>query len=726
MGIIQFNCSFFSFLEAKILKKTLLASALMLAFASSANAYEVISNQYVENATEVTKNLTTNAKERVLGGSFLKANATELESNLEVTGGSFNMIVGGHYANKQGEISASGASTSLTIAGSDVYAKQVVGGSVGSGNHNFVTTTTETNLTIKDGEFGLATPNTNCPEDFVVAGDLLKWSTFDEGNSRKGNGTSTVGTANLTISGGTFESVIIGGSAAAHNYDSKGQFTTTVETSNVTITGGEFNKPIVAGGLAFGSDTKSTVGTANLSITGVTVSDVYSGGIYGQYTGATNQEATVGSANIEIKNATIGNFYGNALKWELFGGNAPFSEKFTSLTDEVVSTKLSLTNVNAQTVQVMKGEVNLRAEDGKQTKITEALTVDPASVTVSLTTDGATNDKYAGDISKAIVINGWDYRTAEEVKMEEGLVMGEVTMVDGKLVEKTNRVQLATLDMASALPVAMGRILMNDVRKRLGDIRSAEGTHGVWARYDGGEMSGDNNFESKFHTIQVGIDTVPTPDSGRFGVAFSYTKGDSEFGRGESDMDAFSLAAYGTWIADNGMFADVIGRMATIDNDLTIDNSIGAKMDNVLLSLSGEIGWRFNTTETFYLEPQAELTYTYVNSDRFTLNTVEYDVDATDSLIGRIGFAAGLKCPDNFGDVYVRASAVHEFLGDSAVQAAAAKPVELDGEDTWVEFGIGANFNINKNTYVYADIERTEGAKLEEDWRANVGVRFAF
>lgn len=95
-------------------------------------------------------------------------------------------------------------------------------------------------------------------------------------------------------------------------------------------------------------------------------------------------------------------------------------------------------------------------------------------------------------------------------------------------------------------------------------------------------------------------------------------------------------------------------------------------------------------------------------------------------LIGRIGFAAGLKCPDNFGDVYVRASAVHEFLGDSAVQAAAAKPVELDGEDTWVEFGIGANFNINKNTYVYADIERTEGAKLEEDWRANVGVRFAF
>ena len=51
---------------------------------------------------------------------------------------------------------------------------------------------------------------------------------------------------------------------------------------------------------------------------------------------------------------------------------------------------------------------------------------------------------------------------------------------------------------------------------------------------------------------------------------------------------------------------------------------------------------------------------------------------------------------------------------------------EIDDKDTQVEYGIGANFNINKSTYVYADIERTEGGKLEENWRANVGVRFAF
>ena len=49
-----------------------------------------------------------------------------------------------------------------------------------------------------------------------------------------------------------------------------------------------------------------------------------------------------------------------------------------------------------------------------------------------------------------------------------------------------------------------------------------------------------------------------------------------------------------------------------------------------------------------------------------------------------------------------------------------------DGEDTWVEFGLGGNFNISKSTYVWADVERTSGATLDEDWRATLGVRYSW
>lgn len=79
--------------------------------------------------------------------------------------------------------------------------------------------------------------------------------------------------------------------------------------------------------------------------------------------------------------------------------------------------------------------------------------------------------------------------------------------------------------------------------------------------------------------------------------------------------------------------------------------------------------------------------------------------------------------------MYVRASAVHEFLGDSKITGTnlgQTDSYEIDGQDTWVEYGIGANFNMTNNTYVWADVERTTGGALDEDWRATVGVRYAF
>lgn len=345
---------------------------------------------------------------------------------------------------------------------------------------------------------------------------------------------------------------------------------------------------------------------------------------------------------------------------------------------------------------------------------------------------GSDPSKLLGDENAIVKINGSNEGIV--VTMDEGLVNGaynglvdENGTIQGEY--NVNSVQDATLDLTVSLPLTITRALTNDVRKRLGDIRSAQGTHGVWARYDGGKMSDDSGeFDHKFNTVQIGIDTVPTRDSARFGVAFSYTQGDTDFGRGSSDMDAFSLAAYGTWIADNGLFADVIGRIATVKNDMTVGQYKG-KTDNTLLSLSGELGWRYDVTNMLYVEPQAELTYTYIDGDKFKLGYADYETDSADSLVGRAGFALGIKCPNNKGDAYVRVSAVHEFLGDSMVTASAGNTIntaEFDGKDTWVEYGIGATYNVTPNTYIWADIERTSGAVVDEDVRGTVGVRFSF
>ena len=354
---------------------------------------------------------------------------------------------------------------------------------------------------------------------------------------------------------------------------------------------------------------------------------------------------------------------------------------------------------------------------------------------MTLSADGAFNDATGGDVdalAEAVQVNGKPFEVeGATVKLDEGTVMGAVSVgSDGAVVTQVNKKTEALAEQVTLAPQMIQRIMMNDVRKRMGDLRAAEGTHGVWARYNGGQMAG-SGMEADFNMVQVGIDTVPVVDAPRFGVAFSYaqTEADETNGLATTDMDAFSLAFYGTKMYDNGMFVDVIGRMATMDTEMTVQGN-KAEMDNVALSLSGELGWRFDVTDQFFFEPSVEATYTYTNADTFKMGQGTYELESVDSLVGRAGFAAGFKCPANKGDVYVRAAVVHEFMGDSTmnskINGRSATPVESDGEDTYFEYAVGAQFNVNKNTYVYADVERTEGANVDEDWRANVGVRFAF
>ena len=409
-----------------------------------------------------------------------------------------------------------------------------------------------------------------------------------------------------------------------------------------------------------------------------------------------------------------------------------------SISDGVVNLTGSDIDVTVENM-TGSGTVNLAVAGGKAGKFIVDSATD-ASLDVNLMDADLkkelSSDEINAEQAKALLKNvGYDengkpiVETKTEVK--EGMVnsgfgvnsKGETTTASA------NTLMQASLELTSAAPLALNRIMMNDVRKRLGDIRTSNGTHGAWARYDGGKLSGDGGLENDFHTIQVGIDTVPTADAPRMGVAFSYTDSDAEYARGSADMKAYSLAMYSTWMGDNGQFFDLIGRMGTADTDMVVDGQHKGSMDNVALSMSGEFGWRFDVTDSIYVEPQVEATYTYVNEDSLSLSTANYDVDAVHSLLGRIGFAAGMKCPSDFGNVYVRASAVHEFLGDSkitGVNAGNTNVYEIDGKDTWFEYGIGANFNITKSTYMWADVERTTGGALDEDWRATVGVRYAW
>lgn len=523
----------------------------------------------------------------------------------------------------------------------------------------------------------------------------------------KGSSSSSV-----SISNTNFDAAIIGGNVSsiyASSVDNDSHKHTRIgSTGAITINiakGSSVNGSIIAGSVISGKNTgvdNSSAAKATVNVYGEVLGDVVLGGAV--VNGDENAVApTTGEATIYVGEGAV-------IETIVAGDRKQDGATETSVAnDSAKSIVFSSQNVSVDAIDTVGDK------EGKNVKIVGTDTF---------------NDSFASAedaVAWMQSINGME--DGQAFTLQEGLVNDAVVVTPEGVQYKKNALMQDALDLAVAAPAQITRILTNDVRKRLGDLRSAQGVYGVWARYDGGKMSDDSDFEVDFNTIQVGFDTQPTPDAVRYGVAFSYTKGDTDLGRGEADMDAYSLAVYGTKFFDNGMFFDVIGRLATVDSDLEVTSAIQGNLDNRVLSLSGEFGWRFDVTKQLYVEPQVEVTYTYIDGESFTLGNATYEQDTTNSFVGRLGMAAGFKCPKDMGDVYLRASVLHEFAGDAEINAhngIASNVASVDGKDTWFEFGLGANFNVNKNAYVYADVERSAGAELDTDWRATVGVRYSF
>ena len=610
--------------------------------------------------------------------------------------------------------------------------------------------------------------------DFVIGGNMIS------GNSSQNGSWAKLGDSYVEIRKGVeVTDKVIGGNYIQYfgNAELTGSSTVVIDGASVanTVVGGHFVEYTFPGTLTPGPEGStaprqalSKAGTTSTVIVknGSTVNDVVGGGFI--HRGGSNDteillQSEASNVKVVVEDSTVkGNVIGGGMVNTSTGvGSVDVKESISveiknSNVDGIITTdsldvsdsnnvvaldtsakadnvSMKLTNVGGESnVIANKGSVELRAEDAGITSIGHFDVSDDVNVT--LTANGKANDLAGGDVSQLIKVEKGSFDA--KVNLEEGLVMGAISgdVIDGKLneatvTEKTNSVMGSTLELASNMPLIMTRILTNDVRKRMGDLRASEGTSGSWARYDGGKLSSENGLDTDFHTIQVGIDTVPTPNSARFGLAFSYTDGKAENVRTQSDLSAFSLAGYATWMAANGLFVDGVVRMAKVDNDITVDGSQKGAMDNMVLSISGETGWRFDLNDMFYVEPQAEVMYTYVDGDKFDIGTAQYSIDATDSLTARLGFASGIKCPNNKGDLYVRASVVHEFLGDNQISGqttGASRVLALDGKDTWIEYGIGGNLNLTKSTYLWADVERTSGSTVDTDYRATIGVRYAW
>lgn len=734
------------------MNKTLLASAILLALTSA--AHSAVSGRYLygEGQSLTVNEAPANNVDRVLGGSTTSADYKT--GSVTVNIGNWNMIAGGSYLSETaGDLTIGFESTSVTINSSKdntVTARHVVGGTAGSNAHKVVSdadTTRTAKLTINGGSFGNAGDWTTADtlESLIVGGDHFKNYPQKESVTQYNSTDVHLKSTDTVIRDATVDSLVIGGSMANQYYPlvPSGVLKTHVGTANTTIINSTINKPVVAGGVAIGINAVSNVTEANLAIHDSTVNDtVFTGGMvrYADDDGVMEakvvEKSTLVITNSTVKAIENGRGYTkftNDKGWIFTGeeGQSLHSEDNDAVTD------LTLVNSTVESVNLSKGSVTLGVEENGIMTVS-ALTLGDG-VARRATADGVTNDAVGGDVNAFLEnhIKIGSESTVEQlgnatVELAEGETVGKVTgkIVGGELdentvVEDVNQKSLDVTNMLGMMPRFVTRVEMNDLRKRMGDLRAVEGKNGVWARYDGGKLSGQG-LDHKFNKIQVGADTMPSDNGIRYGFALSYTQGDVDGSASTADTDTYSLAGYGVWLGDEGQFADVIARVAKVGTDLTTA-AYSADLDQLALSLSGEFGWRFDLAKSLYVEPSIEATYTYIEDETFTGTTALFEIDSTKSFMTRAGAALGWKLPDDRGDIYVRGGLVHEFLGDSKLSVNHGfRTVELDGQDTWFEYAIGGNYKVGNNAYVYADVERSAGGDIDVDWRANIGARFVF
>ena len=361
---------------------------------------------------------------------------------------------------------------------------------------------------------------------------------------------------------------------------------------------------------------------------------------------------------------------------------------------------------------------------------------DAVGAKLALTATGVTADDFE-DAQTAMQFLGDKVSVADATvnkTVEEGAINGAITetVVNGQSqgVEQTENTKLSAFGSVAALSAFQWRHDMNDLTKRMGELRTSPEGIGTWARLYGSEQE-YGALQAKNTSIQVGSD-VDVGMGWKVGAAFSYTDGNATYADGDADNKAYGLGIYGTWMAENGQFVDLIAKYSRLDTDFAL-NGMNGGFDNNAYSVSAEYGWHLKLGEYAFVEPQAELTYGQVLGDTFTTgNGVKVEQDDFDAFIGRIGVRGGFHFPDNKGVVYVRASVLHDFEGESTAVASlvsdsnVSKGIYEDLGGTWYEVGVGANFNVTDNTYTYVDLEKTSGGEVKENWRWNVGLRHTF
>ncbi|HWK64049.1 MAG TPA: autotransporter outer membrane beta-barrel domain-containing protein [Rhizobiaceae bacterium] len=304
---------------------------------------------------------------------------------------------------------------------------------------------------------------------------------------------------------------------------------------------------------------------------------------------------------------------------------------------------------------------------------------------------------------------------------------------------------------------AMGRAL---TRATLGTFHEREGEQ-VWSRRNGGfeaawlrsfgmlhEQSWkgdlDPTFDGNLWGLQAGLPMyLSEHQNGQrdvFGLfaGFGRATGDVRgfaLGRpnldvGHLSIDSYSVGGYWTHHWPNEAYVDGVLMFSWLDAEARSNRGIGVDIDGTEIAASIETGIPFDISESWQIEPQAQLIWQHQSFDRASdlFSTIDFhDVDA---VTGRIG--GRLVGEYLVNDVrlrpFAKANIWHAFSGNDTLTYNSFTTLITERESTSLEVGLGLTADFNQSTSLYANVDYSTDISGEdlEVWEGRVGLRVAW
>ena len=320
---------------------------------------------------------------------------------------------------------------------------------------------------------------------------------------------------------------------------------------------------------------------------------------------------------------------------------------------------------------------------------------------------------------------------------ESFAIDGKASVTDQAVITTRESELVSGAKSALAASMIQMKADTNDLQRRLGDVRLNSDKHGVWGKYIGGKskITDDAYVNQTYNMAQVGYDTLR--GDWTVGGALLYGTSNNDYALGSGSGKTAGLAVYGAKQFKDGRYLDIIGKVNRLKNDFTVHNTLGTTLSgdyrNTGASLSVEYGKRIKKDNGFYIDPNAELTFSRLSGKSFeartnTGSTVHIDSDAVNSVIARIGVGIGKESKNS--NVFLKAALAHEFSGKmNATYSMAGEPTtgsEVNLKDTWLDLELGGSWSVRPNTYVYGTFTKNFGATVDNSYRIDAGIRHNF